>query len=157
MINDDVVDVISPTEYPESLVAAPAGTLPATAMSDITDNDIVRGILDQNSMAAELYAAAGRGLSGNGEKWIAYYEVLKRLIVPPTRKTQVRGPEAETHARRLPAPESLRLVTSMTAPPRPPTETAPPPCAPGKAGTAALANVGANAKRPSTMRGCSIL
>jgi membrane associated rhomboid family serine protease len=40
------------------------------------------------------------------------------------------------HARRLPAPELLRFVTLMTAPPRPPTDVAPPPWALGKAGTA---------------------
>src|SRR5258708_3046040 len=37
------------------------------------------------------------------------------------------------HARRLPLPESFKLVTSITTPPRPPSEAAPPPCAPGKA------------------------
>jgi hypothetical protein len=52
---------------------------------------------------------------------------------PATRNTQVRAPAAITHARSDPAPESLRLVTSMTVPPRPPTEAAPPPCAPGNA------------------------
>ena len=39
-------------------------------MSDITDNDIVRGISDDNSMTTELDAAARRGLSGNGEVWL---------------------------------------------------------------------------------------
>src|ERR1700746_1081567 len=52
---------------------------------------------------------------------------------PATRKTHVRGPLAMTQARSEPAPESLRLVTSITAPPRPPNEAAPPPRAPGKA------------------------
>src|ERR1700704_3059626 len=54
-------------------------------------------------------------------------------MVPPTRKTQVRGPLASAHARSDPEPESFKLVTSYTAPPRPPTEPAPPPSAPGKA------------------------
>jgi hypothetical protein len=57
---------------------------------------------------------------------------------PATRKTHVRGPVAMTQARSEPAPESLRLVTSITAPPRPPSEAAPPPCAPGKAASDVL-------------------
>jgi len=52
---------------------------------------------------------------------------------PATRNTQVRGPVAITQARSDPVPESFVFVTSMTAPPRPPTDAAPPPCAPGKA------------------------
>jgi hypothetical protein len=36
--------------------------------------------------------------------------------------------------RRDPLPESFRLVTSKTTPPRPPTDAAPPPSAPGNAG-----------------------
>ena len=38
-----------------------------------------------------------------------------------------------TQSRKLLGPLSLRFVTSQTAPPRPPTEPAPPPWAPGKA------------------------
>jgi len=53
---------------------------------------------------------------------------------PDTRNTQVRGPEASMHARKLPVPESFKLVTSMTTPPRPPAAAAPPPCAPGNDG-----------------------
>ena len=41
---------------------------------------------------------------------------------------------AITQARSDPAPESFRLVISITTPPRPPTLAAPPPCAPGNAG-----------------------
>jgi hypothetical protein len=55
-------------------------------------------------------------------------------MTPDTRKTQVRGPEASMHARKLPVPESFKLVTSITAPPLPPTAAAPPPCASGNAG-----------------------
>ena len=61
--------------------------------------------------------------------------VLCGWMMPPTRKTQVRGPEACTQARSEPEPESLRLVTSITTPPRPPSDAAPPPCAPGNAAT----------------------
>src|SRR5579863_1975011 len=57
----------------------------------------------------------------------------KLVIRPATRKMHVRGPLASTHARSEPPPESFRLVTSITAPPRPPALGAPPPCAPGKA------------------------
>src|SRR5271154_7070163 len=60
----------------------------------------------------------------------------RKVMSPDTRNTQVRGPEASMHARRLPVPESFRLVTSITAPPRPPMEEAPPPWAPGKAARA---------------------
>ena len=56
------------------------------------------------------------------------------LKIPATRNTQVRGPLASTQARRDPVPESFVLVTSITAPPRPPTAAAPPPCAPANAG-----------------------
>jgi hypothetical protein len=38
------------------------------------------------------------------------------------------------HARRLPGPVSFVFVTSMTTPPLPPTDAAPPPSAPGNAG-----------------------
>src|SRR5882724_2018217 len=55
-------------------------------------------------------------------------------MTPDTRKTQVLGPEASMHARRLPVPESFKLVTSITAPPLPPSAAAPPPCASGNAG-----------------------
>src|ERR1035438_3264802 len=58
------------------------------------------------------------------------------LISPATRKMQVRGPLALVQARSEPLPESLRLVTSNTWPPRPPADAAPPPCAPGNAGSA---------------------
>src|SRR5688572_27498390 len=57
------------------------------------------------------------------------------VIVPPTRNTQMRGPCAATQARRLPAPLSLRFVTSMTVPPRPPLLWVPNPSAPGNATT----------------------
>src|ERR1700753_15152 len=56
------------------------------------------------------------------------------VIRPDTRNTQVRGPDASRHARKLPLPESFRVVTSITMPPRPPTDSAPPPSAPGNAG-----------------------
>ena len=56
------------------------------------------------------------------------------VIKPDTRNTQVRGPEASRQARKLPLPESFRFVTSITTPPRPPTDSAPPPSAPGNAG-----------------------
>jgi hypothetical protein len=58
------------------------------------------------------------------------------VTIPATRKMQVRGPLALVHARSEPGPESLRLVTSNTWPPRPPRDAAPPPSAPGKAGRA---------------------
>src|SRR5688572_24720520 len=61
------------------------------------------------------------------------------VIVPPTRNTQMRGPWDSTQARRLPGPLSLRLVTSITVPPRPPKLCAPNPSAPGKATTGAAA------------------
>jgi hypothetical protein len=56
------------------------------------------------------------------------------VIRPDTRKTQVRGPEASRHARKLPLPVSFRFVTSITVPPRPPTDSAPPPSASGNDG-----------------------
>src|SRR5580693_5084604 len=54
-------------------------------------------------------------------------------MFPPTRNTQVLGPLASTQARSDPFPESFRFVTSITTPPRPPTDAAPPPSAPGNA------------------------
>src|SRR5579863_8862944 len=56
------------------------------------------------------------------------------LKIPATRNTQVRAPVACTQARRDPVPESLVFVTSITTPPRPPADAAPPPAAPGNAG-----------------------
>src|SRR4051794_26550350 len=61
---------------------------------------------------------------------------LSGVISPATRNMQVRGPVPSTHARKLPVPESLRLVTSMITPPRPPTAPAPPPSAVGNAAIA---------------------
>src|ERR1051326_7154670 len=46
----------------------------------------------------------------------------------------MRGPSASQASRRLPAPESLRFVTKITLPPRPPGVFAPKPSAPGNAG-----------------------
>jgi hypothetical protein len=64
-----------------------------------------------------------------GDRWV---------INPLTRKMQVLGPLASTQARKLPLPESFRFVTSITAPPRPPTDSAPAPWASGNAGQPAL-------------------
>src|SRR4051812_42037343 len=54
------------------------------------------------------------------------------LIRPPVEKTTTRL-GWETASRREPAPVSLRLVTTYTEPPRPPTALLPKPSAPGKA------------------------
>src|SRR5689334_11625661 len=54
---------------------------------------------------------------------------------PETRNTHVRGPLASMHARKLPEPVSFRFVTRIVVPPRPPSDPAPPPCAPGNART----------------------
>src|SRR3954454_14016847 len=63
------------------------------------------------------------------------YIELCSWMTPDTVNTQVRGPVAVTQARSDPGPESFRFVTLMTVPPRPPFDVAPPPCAPGNAGT----------------------
>src|SRR3546814_4355980 len=63
---------------------------------------------------------------------------VKRMT-PPTVNTQVRGPFASMQARSEPGPESFRLLTLMTAPPRPPCALRPKPSAPGKASGAAVA------------------
>src|ERR1041384_276539 len=62
--------------------------------------------------------------------------LLLSWMVPEVVKTIVRGPLAERMpSRNEPGPESLRLVTSYTSPPRPPLASRPNPSAPGKAGT----------------------
>src|SRR5262245_6144293 len=66
--------------------------------------------------------------------WLILTGVLISMT-PATRKTTVRGPSASQAARKLPGPESSRLVTAMTRPPRPPGVNAPPPSAPGNAGS----------------------
>ena len=63
---------------------------------------------------------------------------VTRSMMPPTRKTIVRDPVASTAARRLPGPESSRLMTWITTPARPPRVWAPNPSAPGKAGIVAV-------------------
>src|SRR3546814_12319016 len=63
---------------------------------------------------------------------------VKRMT-PPTVNTQVRGPFASMQARSEPGPESFRLLTLMTAPPRPPCALRPKPSAPGQASGAAVA------------------
>ena len=55
-------------------------------------------------------------------------------MIPATRNIQIRGPVAIAQARKLPVPLSFKLVTSITFPPRPPTDREPNPSAPGNAG-----------------------
>lgn len=57
------------------------------------------------------------------------------FMIPATRNMTIRGPLASAAALKLPFPLSLRFVTSITRPPRPPVANMPPPQAPGKAGT----------------------
>src|SRR5690606_2117189 len=57
-------------------------------------------------------------------------------IVPDTSNTHTRGPEAATQAPSEPAPDSLRLVTLCTVPPRPAGVSMPKPAAPGITGRA---------------------
>src|SRR5262249_12568547 len=66
----------------------------------------------------------------------AFFTTMGELSVinPETRKITILGPSASQAARKLPAPESFRLVTKMTLPPRPPGVVAPNPSAPGNAG-----------------------
>ena len=69
---------------------------------------------------------------------------LWRVIVPETRNTMMRRPEASAARRKLPGPRSARVVTIMTRPPRPPGVSVPQPSAPGKAfGAARLGGAGA--------------
>src|SRR5689334_11570341 len=63
------------------------------------------------------------------------------VMLPATRNTTVRGPEASVQLRKLPAPLLFRFVTSQTEPPLPPTALAPSPSAPGKATMAWSAGV----------------
>jgi hypothetical protein len=44
-------------------------------------------------------------------KGLATVSEVAKVIVPPVRKRQVRGPLASTQARSDPVPESFRLVT----------------------------------------------
>ena len=64
---------------------------------------------------------------------LAILSSLLRSILPAISKTTVLAPLASTAARREPSPESLRFVTCMTLPPRPPVTYIPPPSAPGNA------------------------
>lgn len=59
--------------------------------------------------------------------------VTSASIVPETLNTTVLGPFALTASAKLPGPEALRFVTSMTLPPRPPTVYFPYPSAVGNA------------------------
>lgn len=61
-------------------------------------------------------------------------KTLFKVIVPPTSKIMVRGPELYCRAcLKLPGPLSLRFVTLITAPPLPPVAYLPKPSAVGKA------------------------
>src|SRR5947209_10211121 len=62
-------------------------------------------------------------------------------ITPPTRNTHVLAPLVSNQERNDPVPESLRLVTSMTTPPRPPAAPAALPSAPANAGTSSAEEV----------------
>src|SRR5699024_1175606 len=50
-------------------------------------------------------------------------------IVPETLKSIIRGPNVSIAARKLPSPESFKLVTYITFPPRPPVASCPKPSA----------------------------
>ena len=62
------------------------------------------------------------------------------LMIPDTLNTIIRAPPWSHASRNEPGPLSLRLVTVMTRPPRPPKLYIPPPSAPGKAGIFACGN-----------------
>jgi hypothetical protein len=82
----------------------------------------------------------------------------RTVIVPPVRKTTMRRPDASAQALKLPLPELLRLVTSQTYPPRPPSDDAPKPSAVGNAltspsvGGCIPAGVGRSGSRPPPTR-----
>src|SRR3954470_12642753 len=59
-------------------------------------------------------------------------------IVPDVSNTTTRGPVSERHARSDPVPESLRLMTRHTAPPRPAGVAVPKPYSPGTTGSGPL-------------------
>ncbi|MNY05843.1 hypothetical protein D3C86_1385740 [compost metagenome] len=61
--------------------------------------------------------------------WIRLFS----LIFPDTSKTITLAPVSAIAALRLPVPESFRLVTLITLPPRPPVANFPYPSAPGNA------------------------
>ena len=56
------------------------------------------------------------------------------LIIPATLNTTIRAPPCSQASLNEPGPLSLRFVTVITFPPRPPKLKAPPPSAPGNAG-----------------------
>src|SRR5690606_20497775 len=60
-------------------------------------------------------------------------------MTPDTSKTQIRGPDAFTHACSEPLPLALRLVTRMILPPRPAGVSIPNPTASGMTGSAEAA------------------
>src|SRR5690606_29395811 len=72
------------------------------------------------------------------------------VIVPDTSNTMILAPAAAIAARKLPVPESFRLVTLMTLPPRPPVASLPKPSAPGKARAVSLIGTGPPAVGSST-------
>jgi hypothetical protein len=86
--------------------------------------------------AADRDAISGSGLPRDGDERRPDRFVAK-VMVPPVLNTTILGPLASIAALKLPAPESLRLVTSITRPTLPPGVFAPKPSAPGKAGTEA--------------------
>ena len=65
---------------------------------------------------------------------------LLRGMTPATSNTMILGVSSETAALNVPTPLSLRLVTCLISPPRPPVTYLPWPSAPGNAGTS-CANV----------------
>src|SRR5213594_2802997 len=77
--------------------------------------------------------------------------LLFNWIVPETPNTIVRGPLAERiPSRNDPGPESSRLLTWKTSPPRPPVADRPKPSAPGKA-SSALAEPGCASVAPGNI------
>ena len=68
-------------------------------MPDITDNDIVSWVVYQNSMTANLYAAAGGSLTNYGEKRVSYLEItLKHNRTPHAKDTGARAGCQDTRA-----------------------------------------------------------
>ena len=136
----NVVEAISVDDGKAHRAGRRAGKLVAVvrAKSDVADY----GVIGRDAeVEATVSRAADNDLPGavcpatvrNGLPMVTS---LFGVIRPATRNTTVRGPVAIRAARKDPGPLSFRFVTSITAPPRPPAASAPPPCAPGKAARA---------------------
>ena len=127
MIDDDVVSIVTDKDtMTMSLVFS--GT-----KAEIPDNYVVRVYADIRVLYLDAFSWGSLPCYGQ----IRMGNIQSATEIDCSRHLEYHNPctGCLDSGARLPGPIAFRLVTSMILPPRPPTDEAPAPWAPGKAGT----------------------